>query len=54
MDKKLYTAPVVNKVKLVSKNTILGFCHSSPNLFPKDEAIWCQRTGTGCSTPPTP
>jgi len=53
MDKKLYTAPVVNKVKLVSKNTILGFCHSSPNLFPKDANIWCQRTLSGCSTPTT-
>lgn len=51
MNKKLYTAPVVNKVKLVSKNTILGFCHSSPNLFPKDANIFCQRTQGGCATP---
>jgi len=51
MDKKPYTQPAVNKVKLVSKNAILGFCHSSPNLFPKDSVIFCQTPVTGCSTP---
>lgn len=51
MNKKQYTTPAVKKVKLVSKNAILGFCHSSPNLFPKDSLIWCQREVTGCSTP---
>ena len=52
MNKKQYSSPVVNKVKLVSKNAILGFCHSSPNLFPKDSSVACYGLG-GCSTPPT-
>ena len=52
MNKKQYSSPVVNKVKLVSKNAILGFCHSSPNLFPKDSLVECNGLG-GCSTPPT-
>lgn len=52
MNKKQYTTPVVNKVKLVVKNAMLGFCHSSPNLFPKDSNIWCQNQ-SGCSNPPT-
>ncbi|MEA4931857.1 MAG: hypothetical protein VB026_09805 [Anaerolineaceae bacterium] len=52
MNKKQYSSPVVNKVKLVSKNAILGFCHSSPNLFPKDSLVACNGLG-GCSTPPT-
>lgn len=51
MNKKPYNTPIINKVKLVSKNTILGFCHSSPNLFPKDAQIYCQRALTGCATP---
>lgn len=54
MNKKQYTAPVVKKVKLESKNTILGFCHSSPNLFPRDAAFGCQDSQGGCSNPPTP
>ncbi len=51
MKKKQYTTPVINKVKLVSKNTVLGFCHSSPNLFPRDTSILCYQQG-GCSNPP--
>lgn len=52
MNKKQYTTPVITKVKLVSKNAVLGFCHSSPNLFPKDSQIWCQTAVTGCSQRP--
>lgn len=52
MNKKQYTQPVVIKVKLASKNAILGFCHSSPNLFPKDSPTFCQFPLTGCTTPP--
>lgn len=54
MNKKQYTPPVVNKVKLVSKNPILGFCHSSPNLFPQVSGVSCIDIGSlNCSTPPT-
>jgi len=53
MNKKQYTTPAVKKVKLVSKNAILGFCHSSPNLYPKDSEIFCQRAVTGCASIPT-
>jgi len=53
MNKKQYTSPVVNKVKLVSKNAILGFCHSSPNLFPKVTGVWCQAAAGGCANLPT-
>lgn len=41
MDKKNYTAPMVNKVSLEVKNAVLGFCHSSPNMFPNDELGVC-------------
>lgn len=51
MNKKQYTSPVVNKVKLISKNAILGFCHSSPNLFPMDSQVFCQTVLTGCARP---
>lgn len=47
--KKPYTQPAVNKVILKSKNAILGFCHSSPNMFPKSE-LGCTSTVGGCST----
>jgi hypothetical protein len=53
MNKKQYTSPVVSTVKLVSKNAILGFCHSSPNLFPKDSTIGCQFEQVGCANAPT-
>jgi|GEM_PF-1190526 hypothetical protein len=53
MEKKQYTKPTVNKVKFVSKNTILGFCHSSPNMFPNDGLTFCQQTQGGCANPPT-
>lgn len=52
MNKKQYTTPAVNKVKIVSKNTILGFCHSSPNLFPKDSPLMCYTPGAGCPNTP--
>lgn len=52
MDKKTYTCPVVTKVTLVSKNTILGFCHSSPNTFPKDSGLTCSEIAGGCPTTP--
>ncbi len=50
--KKKYSRPIINKVKLVTKNAILGVCHSSPNVFPKDPEIGCQLPA-GCSDPPT-
>jgi len=52
MNKKPYTKPVVREVKLVSKNAVMGFCHSSPNLFPKDTNA-CSYTLESCPNPPT-
>lgn len=53
MNKKQYTTPVVRKVKLESKNTILGFCHSSPNIFPKTQPFTCsEMQGGACPNPP--
>lgn len=52
MNKKTYTCPVVKKVTLVSKNTVLGFCHSSPNMFPKDSGFLCSDSIGGCPTTP--
>ncbi|HPS32134.1 MAG TPA: hypothetical protein PKW57_01390 [Anaerolineaceae bacterium] len=49
MNKKPYTPPAVSKVILKPKNAILGFCHSSPNLFPKNE-LGCTAQVGGCST----
>ena len=45
MDKKIYVAPMVSKVSLEVKNAVLGFCHSSPNLFPSDELGVCGSQG---------
>ena len=53
MNKKPYTPPSITKVILKSKNAILGFCHSSPNLFPKGSPGGCSSTGGGCSTSST-
>ena len=44
MDKKQYSAPSVKQVSLEMKNTVLGFCHSSPNMFPKDAGFNCNTT----------
>ena len=44
MNKKTYQAPAVQRVRLAVKNAILGNCHSSPNLSPKD--------GAGCNVTP--
>ena len=55
MDKKNYTAPMVNKVSLEVKNAVLGFCHSSPNFFPKEEpfgACGAQAIGNPCPQNP--
>jgi len=41
MDKKIYIAPMVSKVTLEVKNAVLGFCHSSPNMFPNEEFGAC-------------
>jgi len=46
MDKKQYSAPSVKQVSLEMKNTVLGFCHSSPNMFPNEPTI-----GLSCNTP---
>jgi len=52
MNKKRYEAPVLKKVRLVVKNAVLGGCHSSPNLDPKEGGIACS-TLTGCYNPPS-
>ncbi|HOE35415.1 MAG TPA: hypothetical protein PKX65_06685 [Anaerolineaceae bacterium] len=52
MNKKPYTPPVISKVILKSKNAILGFCHSSPNMFPKSQ-LGCTSQVGGCSTAQT-
>ena len=49
MNKKPYTTKLITKVILKSKNAILGFCHSSPNMFPK-QSIGCTAQVGGCST----
>ena len=41
MDKKIYIAPMVSKVSLEVKNAVLGFCHSSSNMFPNNEVGPC-------------
>ena len=50
MDKKIYITPKVSKVSLEVKNAVLGFCHSSPNMFPNDELGVCGAQGN-ISTP---
>ena len=55
MDKKNYVAPSVSKVSLEVKNAVLGFCHSSPNMFPNDMLGACGAQGTvGNPCPQTP
>jgi hypothetical protein len=49
MNKKVYKAPSVKKVRLVVKNSVLASCHQSPNLDAKSDAIPC--VTTGCLTP---
>jgi len=47
LTKKVYQAPRVVKVQLVVKNAILGVCHASPNLTPKN--LGCgQHPAPGC------
>ncbi len=50
MDKKNYVKPTITRVKLVSKNAVLGVCHSSPNLYPKEGLVFCKVVGGNCPT----
>ncbi len=50
MDKKQYTPPKLNKVKLVIKSSILGTCHASPVMTPK--RIYGCNLETACWTGP--
>jgi hypothetical protein len=52
MNKKPYEAPTVRKVRLVVKNSILGTCHTSPNMTPgpPEAPTPCSIT-VGCYTP---
>lgn len=49
-EKKLYTAPVATRVRLVVKNAVLGTCHASPVQTPR-RALEC-KFETNCWTPP--
>jgi hypothetical protein len=49
MNKKLYEAPKIQKVKLSIKDSIMANCHSSPNLTPKDPDCYI---AVGCFNPP--
>lgn len=41
-NKKVYSAPKLTQVKLVVKNSVLGTCHSSPVMTPKNGALGCE------------
>ena len=49
-NKKIYSAPKLTQVRLVVKNSVLGTCHSSPVMTPKQGGLGCltvyQTTGT--------
>ena len=34
-EKKIYTPPKINRVRLIVKEAVLGTCHASPVLTPK-------------------
>lgn len=40
--KKIYSAPKLTRVRLVVKNSVLGTCHSSPVMTPKDGGMGCK------------
>lgn len=44
MEKKIYTAPKATRVKLVVKEAVLGTCHASPVLTPKEGGLGCNVT----------
>ena len=44
--KKAYERPVVRKVRLEVKTSVLGTCNSSPNLIQKIGSMQC--TATNC------
>jgi hypothetical protein len=48
VDKKLYEAPAVKKVRLVVSNAILAVCNTSSNFTPKDDPT----PGAGCGMNP--
>jgi hypothetical protein len=43
--KNAYERPVVRKVRLEVKTSVLGTCNSSPNLIAKSGNIQCLATG---------
>ena len=49
MNKKVYKAPAVKRVRLVIKDSVLAACNQSPNLDAKQDTVPC--TVTGCFTP---
>jgi hypothetical protein len=51
IDKKTYTAPVIKKVSLAVKNSILQSCHTSPENSPITSA--CQTYQSECSQLPS-
>ncbi len=51
MNKKPYQAPEVKKVKLEVKESVLAFCHTSPEMTPGDSGPNC--ISSGCFTKPT-
>jgi len=50
MNKKKYEAPVVKRVKLEVKNSILSVCHSSLIIDPEGLGDGCRLNGL-CATP---
>ncbi len=52
MDKKVYKAPQVKKVKLVIKNAILAVCHTSPTYTPGDPSTTPCNITPGCFSGP--
>ena len=48
IDKKTYTAPVIKKVSLAVKNSILQSCHTSPENDPVSSEGLCQLNLAEC------
>jgi hypothetical protein len=53
MNRKIYEAPAVRKVRLVVKSAILGNCNTSTDSTPLIGGQTCTAVPTGCLNPPT-